>query len=328
MPTPVPEALDAHATLARAKADLVHRSLPRFLLLAAMAGAYVGVAVVLLVMASAAFVVGKDPAAKLVQGAVFGVALTLVVFAGAELVTGNVMIALQGLLRRSVTAVEAVLLVAASLVGNLLGSLAFAALVNAAGTLSVGAAPGKPTAFQQTLASIVAAKAALSGGQLFFRSVLCNLLVCLALWMATRAASDAAKLICLWWALLAFVASGFEHSVANMTVLALGIFGHTAHATWGELARNLAWTVPGNLVGGGLLVGVAYGWAGDRSPAATTEPVATAPSAVEPTVAGPAEVALAARLDEPGSLAADPVAKAGRRRPVAAARSARTPADA
>src|SRR5690606_29078758 len=71
-----------------------------------------------------------------------------------------------------------------------------------------------------------------------------------------------AKLVVLWWALLAFIASGFEHSVANMTVFSLGVFQGTA--TWGELARNLIWTVPGNVVGGGLVVGLGYAWLGGR----------------------------------------------------------------
>ena len=72
--------------------------------------------------------------------------------------------------------------------------------------------------------SIVTAKDAATGPQLFWRSVLCNALVCLALWMAARTRSDAAKLVVLWWALLAFIASGFEHSIANATTFALAAF--------------------------------------------------------------------------------------------------------
>jgi nitrite transporter NirC len=92
--------------------------------------------------------------------------------------------------------------------------------------------------------------------------------------MAARTRSDGAKLAVLWWALLAFVASGFEHSIANMTVFGLGIFDGTA--TWAQLIRNLAWTVPGNVVGGGLLVGVAYAWTGT----AATAPAAAVPQHV------------------------------------------------
>ena len=80
------------------------------------------------------------------------------------------------------------------LLGNLVGSIGFAGLVNASGVLSAGAPAGQETVFMGSLAGIVKAKAALTGGQLFFRSILCNMLVCLALWMASRTRSDAAKL--------------------------------------------------------------------------------------------------------------------------------------
>jgi hypothetical protein len=104
-------------------------------------------------------------------------------------------------------------------------------------------------------------KAGLTGLVLFWRATLCNFLVCLGLWMAQRASSDGAKLICLWWALLAFVASGFEHSVANMTLFFLGIFTHAPYGTWHNLLGNLVFTVPGNILGGGLMVGAAYTYA-------------------------------------------------------------------
>ncbi|HEX9529628.1 MAG TPA: formate/nitrite transporter family protein [Acidimicrobiales bacterium] len=262
MPVPISETLDDQEAAAAAKARTAKTELPKYLVTSGLAGAYVGVAVVLLLMVSAAFVAGKSPSTKLVQGAVFGIALTLVVFAGAELFTGNVMVMLQGLMRRKVTISDLVLVWAASLLGNLGGSIGFAALVNASGVMSSGAPKGQQTIFMATLAGIVKSKAALSGGQLFFRSVLCNMLVCLALWMAARTRSDAAKLLCLWWALLAFIASGFEHSIANMTIFGLGIFGHVSGATWAEMSRNLLYTVPGNIVGGGVLVGMVYGWTG------------------------------------------------------------------
>jgi nitrite transporter NirC len=112
------------------------------------------------------------------------------------------------------------------------------------------------------LTTIIKSKAGLTGGQLFFRSLLCNLLVCLALWMAARAVTDGAKLLVLWWALLAFIAAGFEHSIANMTIFGIGLYTHLPGATASELTRNLLWTVPGNIVGGGLIVGLGYAWLG------------------------------------------------------------------
>ena len=264
MPVPIPEAVEESAGLARTKAKQVG-NLPRYLLNSALAGAYVGVAVVLLVSTAGPLAAASSPATKLVSGAVFGVALTLVIFAGAELFTGNVMFMLQGLAARTVTVAELLAVWVASLAGNLAGSLAFAWLVHAGGTLATPAANGAPNPGGGMIAALVRAKDAATGPQLFWRSVLCNMLVCLALWMATRTRSDSAKLIVLWWALLAFIASGFEHSVANMTIFGLGILGDTA--TWLQLWRNLAWTVPGNIVGGGLLVGLAYAWIGRTAPA-------------------------------------------------------------
>jgi nitrite transporter NirC len=269
MPVPISEALEANEAAAAVKARQARGSnLPRYLLSSALAGAFVGVAFVLLLMVSTAFIAQTSPSTKLVQGAVFGVALTLVVFAGAELFTGNVMVMIQGLMKRVISPAELVVVWVASLVGNLIGSLGFGAIVAATGIIN--AAPkGKVNPVADALAGIVQGKVNLNGNQLFFRSVLCNFLVCLALWMAARTKSDAAKLICMWWALLAFVASGFEHSVANMTVFGLAIFVHTVNpathvhlGTVHNLFANLAVTVPGNIVGGGVLVGFAYGWLG------------------------------------------------------------------
>jgi nitrite transporter NirC len=287
MPGPISDALAMHESFAVTKAEEARSRTARYLLSSMLAGAYVGVAVLLLIMTSAPLVAAKHPLAKLVQGGVFGVALTLVVFAGAELFTGNNMVMLQGRLRRTVSSLDVALVWVASLVGNLVGSIAFAVLVNASGVIDSGAQGGQPSAFKALLTSVTANKAALTGGQLFFRAVLCNFLVCLALWMAARTASDTAKLVCLWWALLAFIAAGFEHSVANMTILSLSAVTHVG--TWGELARNLLYTVPGNVVGGGLLVGVAYGWIG--KPAVPRPAVAMAPLAVDVPEAAVAQTA-------------------------------------
>ncbi|MGH8973408.1 MAG: formate/nitrite transporter family protein [Acidimicrobiia bacterium] len=284
MPIPIPQALEESAGVARAKANQVRR-LPPYLFSSMLAGAYVGAGVVLIVSLAGPFAAAGSPATKLVLGATFGLALTLVVFAGAELFTGNVMFMLQGLRSGTVTLGDLTAVWSASLVGNLLGSLSFAALVNAGGTLVAGGAPGKVGPGQTLVDTLITTKNAATGPQLFWRSVLCNMLVCLALWMAARATSDGAKLAVLWWALLAFIGSGFEHSVANMTLFGVGIFHGSA--AWGDLWRNLAVTVPGNIVGGGLIVGLGYAWLGRPAPAAVTP----APVDVDVDLAADARVA-------------------------------------
>jgi len=259
MPIPIPDALDEHATLAVAKANAA-RDLPRYLFSAALAGAYVGVAVVLLVSLSAPLVASGSAGAKLVQAGVFGVALTLVVFAGAELFTGNAMVMLQGWWKRTIRPADLALVWVASLVGNVVGSMGLALVVHAGGTLT---GPGNTL-----VSAITASKDAAAGPQLFWRAVLCNALVCLAIWMAARTRSDAAKLIVLWWALLAFIGSGFEHSVANVTTFSLAAF--EGSIGWSALARNLLWTVPGNVVGGGVVIGLGYAWMARSRPAVVT----------------------------------------------------------
>jgi nitrite transporter NirC len=254
MPVPYTEAVDDAVAQAADKATTL-KSPIRYAVQSLLAGAYVGVAVVLLASVGGPLVASGNAAAKLVEGAIFGVALTLVVFAGAELFTSNNMTMLIGWLRGGVSVTAAIAVNVASLIGNFVGSVAFAGLVHESGVLGVHA-PGKPAPGNALIASLVAGKEAASGSQLFWRAVLCNMLVCLGIWMATRTRSDGAKLAVLWWALFAFVASGFEHSVANMTVFALAIYNGAAG--WGDLFHNLLYTVPGNVVGGAIVIGLPY----------------------------------------------------------------------
>jgi nitrite transporter NirC len=212
-----------------------------------------------------------SPWTKLVQGLVFGIALTLVIFAGSELSTGNMMTAIQGMITRQGSIGGGIAVILGSFVGNLAGSIAFAWLVHESGVLTAGATPGHIAPGLAILTSIVKTKAAESASALFFRGVLCNFLVCLAVWMSARTKSDGAKLMLIFWCLLAFIASGFEHVVANMTVYSLGMFEGVKQATIGAFATNLLLVGLGNLVGGGLLVGATYGVLGRRDTRATPE---------------------------------------------------------
>jgi nitrite transporter len=272
MPVPYSEAVADVCAHAAEKAETV-RSPFRYGALAALAGAYVGVAVVLLASVAGPLAAAGSPATKLVQGAVFGIALTLVVFAGAELFTGNNMVMLIAWLRGGISGGAALLVNVASLIGNFVGSVAFAAAVHWSGVLDTAPA-GKKPAGEAMITTLVTNKMHATDGQLFWRALLCNALVCLGLWMATRTRSDGAKLAVLFWALLAFIASGFEHSVANMTIFSLAIFNNAAG--WSDLGHNLLLTVPGNIVGGALVVGLPYAFAARSTPV----PAASRPTPV------------------------------------------------
>ena len=245
------QALSVQSDAARAKVEAT-RSPLRYLVASALAGAYIGVGVVLMVATAGPFLAAGAPAERLVAGTVFAAALTLVVLAGAELATSAMMILAQGVATRSIRLGPAAGTLAFCLGGNLVGSMAFGWLVVQAGVLRSNAAAG------DMVASMLAAKAHESGGQLVARGILCNLLVCAAIWACGRLESEAGKAIVVFWAVLAFISSGFEHVVANMTTFSLGLFSGEGWTTWAELARNVLWVGLGNVVGGAVVVGLGY----------------------------------------------------------------------
>jgi nitrite transporter NirC len=223
-----------------------------YFVLSMLAGIYVGFGIVLIFAIGAPLTAANSPAVKLAMGASFGIALSLVIIAGSELFTGNNMVMAIGLLRRTVSpwAVGAVWLV--SFTGNLAGSLALAWLVARSGVL--GAQP-----HLGVIEKAVTAKMTLPFGTLFYRGLLCNWLVCLAVWSALRTKSEAGKLIMIFWCLFAFIAAGFEHSVANMTLLAVGLLQpHGAAVSVSGFVHNLVPVTLGNIAGGALFVGGAY----------------------------------------------------------------------
>ncbi len=244
------DTIEGFAKVAEKKLALLRRSPGGFFVSSMLAGAYVGMGIVLI------FTLGSQVPAevqKLVMGATFGIALTLVVIGGAELFTGHTMfMALRGFSGRGALGD-----IAASWgmtwAGNLVGSLVLVALFAAAGGGGLLSAP-------DTLVMKVAAmKMHAPALTLVARAILCNWLVCLALWMSARVDSDVAKCIVIFWCLLAFIASGFEHSVANMTLLALALAGnHPETVSLSGFAWNLGWVTLGNAIGGAVFVGGAY----------------------------------------------------------------------
>ncbi len=223
----------------------------RFAVQAMLAGAYVGVGVVLMVSASGPLMAEGSPWVKLVNGTVFGVALMLVVAAGGELVTSSMMTLTQGWARQAINGAKWGTTLGLTFVANLVGALVFAATVHFSGLLDID----KPAGMM--LNSMLEAKAHESSVELFTRGILCNVLVCVAIWSVARLKSETAQFMMIFWCILAFITSGFEHVVANMTTYGLGMFGGMSGATVAEFGRNMLMVGLGNLVGGAL-IGLAY----------------------------------------------------------------------
>jgi formate/nitrite transporter len=207
--------------------------------------------------------------ARLAAGPVFSLGLVLVIVGGAELFTGDALMVVAFASRRITIGA---LLRAWSLVyvGNIAGAIGTVALVFLARHYEFGnGAVGK------TALTIASAKAALPTVQLFFLAVLCNVLVCLAVWMSFGARSLTDKILVIVPPIAAFVAAGFEHSIANLYLLPYGLaikawagaefwtaIGQSPAAfpgltAWATL-HNIVVATIGNLVGGSLMVGGVY----------------------------------------------------------------------
>ncbi len=123
-----------------------------------------------------------------------------------------------GWLRRQTSGKDLAAVWAMSWVGNLVGALVLGLIYY----IGQGALTGVGS---DLLNNVAAGKMGKSAGQLLALGILCNWLVCLALWMAARTENDAAKAIVIFWCLLAFIASGYEHSIANMTIFIIALLG-------------------------------------------------------------------------------------------------------
>lgn len=237
--------------------------------LGVLAGAFIALGAVFMTVVLAGS--GELPwgVARLLAGLVFSLGLILVIVGGAELFTGDSLMIVACASRRITipALLRAWLLV---YLGNIAGALGTAALVFLSGQYGFGGgAVGKAALV------IAAAKSSLPTVQLFFLAVLCNVLVCLAVWMSFGAHTATDKVVVIVPPISAFVAAGFEHSIANLYLLpyALAVRAWAGPEFWaaiketpesypaitaGAALHNILVATAGNLVGGSLMVGVVY----------------------------------------------------------------------
>jgi formate/nitrite transporter len=189
---------------------------------------------------------------RLLAGLAFSLGLVLVILAGAELFTGNTLIVMawvDGRVSLPELGRNWCLVYAA----NFVGAVGAAALVILADGLAL--ADGR---VGETAAGMARAKVALGWGTGFYRGILCNALVCLAVWLSFAARDVAGKILAIAFPISAFVALGFEHSIANMYLIAVALPNGTEGVTTGGLVRNLIPVTAGNIIGGGLFVAGVY----------------------------------------------------------------------
>ncbi len=222
----------------------------QMLVLAILAGVFIGFGAA----AYTTVMTGVDPGfgpARLMGGIVFSLGLILVIVGGAELFTGNALMIMAAVDRK--TSIRQLLRNwTVVYIGNLIGAAGLAVAFGFSGLLD---APMGDTAI--TLAE---AKANLPALDAIVRGALCNALVCLAVWLTFAARTAAGKILAILWPISAFVLLGLEHSVANMYFFPQG-WAAGASVGLGAALANLAYVTLGNIIGGGAGVALAYRFA-------------------------------------------------------------------
>lgn len=249
MLTPV-ETLEAIKTASIKKST---SSASRLLILGFLAGLMIAFAALLSTIVSMNLT--SDPSTfglgKLVQGFTFSGGLIMVVLTGSELFTGNSLMII-GLLDDKITWRQLLRNWSLVFVGNFLGALLLALLCYVAGTYSMnGGLVGS------TLASISNTKCALTPEKGIILGLLCNILVCLAVYMAFSAKSLTGKLLSCIFPVMFFVACGFEHSIANLFYIPAGFLASGTIDVLGFLS-NIFFVVIGNILGGSIFIASAF----------------------------------------------------------------------
>jgi formate/nitrite transporter len=229
------------------------------LMLGVLAGAFIGLGALFFVLvksdASLSFAVSQ-----VLGGVVFSLGLLLVVVAGAELFTGNNLLVMAWA-DGKITTREVLRNWGLVCAANFVGAAGLALLVYASGHTDMnGGAIGK------TVVKIAQAKQDLPAWQALFRGALCNVLVCMAVWMTMAGRTVVDKAVAIVLPVAAFVAAGFEHSIANMYLMPLAMLiehgalgaGGAPTVTWAGMFGNLVPVIAGNLLGGSVLVGLTY----------------------------------------------------------------------
>jgi len=272
MPFKAPKAIvETACTAGCGKADL---PVSKQLVLGFLAGAFIafgGLLAIVVGRGSPAIAAANPGMAKFIFGAVFPVGLMLVVIAGSELFTGNCGVITPACLTGSARLQAMLRNWGVVYVGNFIGSI-FVAIFLAflTGTVNGGD-------LGTAAAGIAEAKVGIGWGAAILRGIGCNWLVCLAVWLALASDDIAGKILGIWFPIMAFVTLGYEHSIANMFFIPLGMLNGADVSIGQFLFSNLLPVTIGNIIGGAGFVGAIYWWLygrGEKQAAPQGQPAA------------------------------------------------------
>lgn len=241
-----------------AKAAVSDKQPGKLIVLSMLAGIYIAIGGLLSVLAGYGFpelTAGNPSLQRLLSGAAFPIGLILVVMLGAELFTGNNAVLMPAALNGKLSAFSVIRNWVTVYFGNFAGALLFTTLfVYACGITAV-------SPYHEAVQRIAEAKVAMPWHVVFLKGIGANWFVCLAVWLANTARSAGARMFGCWLPVMAFVAIGYEHSIANMFFIPIGIMEGADATIHQFLIDNLIPATIGNIIGGALMVGTVYWYA-------------------------------------------------------------------
>jgi nitrite transporter NirC len=250
------EALESACAAANKKLNFFKFRI-RYFVYASMAGALCTIGMALAGSVAAGFYAtdGLREIYSLIMGILFTFTLTMIVVAGAELFTGNVMIMTVAFMQKRILLMQGLVLLLVCYLANVIGAAVMGLIVWQTGLLEGRAG--------DMIVMVSTGKATLSFKYGFFRGILCNMMICLGTWCALKLKSETAKLICIFWVIVCFVATGYEHSIANAGIFTMAILAKAAFpVTPFDVFRNMLSSTIGNFVGGMVFVGLFYWFTG------------------------------------------------------------------
>lgn len=249
------EVLDRALAAGEKKVALTRSDFSKLIVLSILAGAYIALGGVLSLIAGYGFpeATALNPSLqRLLSGATFPIGLILVVVLGAELFTGNNAMLMPLYMKRGCTIGDIALNWTAVWCGNLVGAL----IVGYFLVYLSGLTAADP--YHSAIVGIAEAKVSMPQYVVFLKAIGANWCVCLAVWLAMSGNTLAEKMAGCWFPVFAFVALGYEHSIANMFFIPLGMLEGAEVGAWEAIWCNLIPATIGNIIGGALLVGAVY----------------------------------------------------------------------
>lgn len=251
------EVIEAAVTVGINKVKTSSGSYGKFAILAMLAGVYIAFGGTLSLIIGFGFpdITAANPSLqKLLSGCMFPIGLILVVILGAELFTGNNALLMPAYMKKHYGMWPVIKNWTLVYLGNLVGAVAFTYFM----VHLCGLTAAEP--YHSAIIKVAEAKVSMSWCVVFLKGIGANWCVCLAVWLALSSRSFVGKMLGCWLPVMAFVALGYEHSIANMFFIPLGIMEGADVSVWQSIITNFIPATLGNIVGGALFVGCAYGY--------------------------------------------------------------------